>query len=95
MPDYSKTIIYKLINYDFPELIYVGSTTNFTKRKQQHKWATLNNKNEQHHRKVYETIRKNGGEFWLVSSTCGLKCRDSRHECSSNLYLELMRKYKG
>jgi len=37
MPDYAKTIIYKLINYDYPDLVYVGSTTNFTKRKQGHK----------------------------------------------------------
>ena len=45
MPDYSKTIIYKLINYDYPELVYVGSTTNFTKRKQQHKCGCSNNTN--------------------------------------------------
>ena len=33
MPDYAKTVIYKLINYDYPDLVYVGSTTKFTKRK--------------------------------------------------------------
>jgi predicted GIY-YIG superfamily endonuclease len=46
MPDYAKTIIYKLINYDYPELVYVGSTTNFTKRKQKHKVSCLNEKNK-------------------------------------------------
>ena len=44
MPDYTKTIIYKLINYDYPDLVYVGSTTNFTKRKQGHKERCLNDK---------------------------------------------------
>ena len=42
MPDYAKTLIYKLINYDYPDLVYVGSTTNFTKRKQHHKERCLN-----------------------------------------------------
>jgi hypothetical protein len=37
MPDYAKTIIYKLVNYDYPELVYVGSTTKFTNRKRHHK----------------------------------------------------------
>ena len=42
MPNYDKTVIYKLINYDYPDLVYVGSTTNFTKRKQHHKECCLN-----------------------------------------------------
>ena len=37
MPNYQNTIIYKLINYDCPEHVYVGSTTNWVKRKQHHK----------------------------------------------------------
>ena len=47
MPNYDKTIIYKIVNYDFPHLVYVGSTTNFTKRKQHHKegCSNLTNKN--------------------------------------------------
>ena len=65
MPDYTKTIIYKLINYDFPELVYVGSTTNFTKRKYNHKNAVFNDKNKGHHLKLYVSIRENGGwESW-------------------------------
>ena len=46
MPDYTKTTIYKLINYDYPELVYVGSTTNFTKRKQCHKCNCHNEKSK-------------------------------------------------
>ena len=60
MPDYSKTIIYKLINYDYPELVYVGSTTNFTKRKQQHKSRCLNSNEKNYNLKVYVSIREYG-----------------------------------
>jgi predicted GIY-YIG superfamily endonuclease len=61
MPDYTKTIIYKLINYDYPELVYVGSTTNFTKRKQQHKQLCHNEKSKKHNFNVYTNIRENDG----------------------------------
>ena len=65
MPDYSKTIIYKLINYDCPESLYVGSTTNFTKRKQDHKKSSYNEKSKRYNLKLYEIIQKNGGwEHW-------------------------------
>ena len=60
MPDYTKTIIYKLINYDYPDLVYVGSTTNFTKRKQQHKQRCHNEIGENYDYKVYVNIRKIG-----------------------------------
>ena len=48
MPDYSKTLIYKLINYDCPYLVYVGSTTSFVKRKQLHK-SRCTNENVKNH----------------------------------------------
>ena len=67
MPDYAKTIIYKLINYDYPDLVYVGSTTNFTKRKQKHKESCLNEKSKKHNLKVYTNIRENDGwENWSM-----------------------------
>jgi len=73
MPDYAKTIIYKLINYDCPDLVYVGSTTNFTKRKQQHKHDS-----EIKTIKLYETIRKNGGwESWAMIKICDYPCLSS------------------
>ena len=54
--DYSKSVIYKIEHIDKPELVYVGSTTNFTKRKYQHKCA-YNNKNYM----LYQMIRNNNG----------------------------------
>ena len=61
MPDYAKTVIYKLINYDYPDLVYVGSTTNFTKRKQNHKVRCLNPNDKKYNYKVYASIRENDG----------------------------------
>jgi hypothetical protein len=56
MPDYSKTIIYKLCckNLDVKD-IYVGSTCNFTRRKNKHKSDSINSNS-----KVYKFIRDNG-----------------------------------
>ena len=57
MPDYSKCVIYKLCckNLDVKD-IYVGSTCNFTRRKNRHKTDSSNLNS-----KVYKFIRDNGG----------------------------------
>ena len=79
MPNYTKTIIYKLINYDYPELVYVGSTTNFTKRKQNHKERCLNEKNKNHNLKVYVSIRDyDGWENWNMIKICDYPCYNRR-----------------
>ena len=55
---YSNTIIYKLFCNDISVTdVYVGHTTNFIKRKYQHKILCISNKNL----KIYDIIRKNGG----------------------------------
>lgn len=56
MPDYSKTVIYKIQHKDNQELVYVGSTTNYYIREIHHK--SLSTKKSQ---KVYKMIRENGG----------------------------------
>jgi hypothetical protein len=55
MPDYSKGLIYTIRTRDG---LYVGSTTNFTKRKYQHK-----NNIKSRNYKLYKTIRENDGEW--------------------------------
>ena len=60
MPDYSKTVIYKIQHEDNESLVYIGSTTDFTKRKCQHK-SRCNNPNNKYHLKLYTMIRDNGG----------------------------------
>ena len=59
--DYSKSIIYKIEHIDKPELLYVGSTTNFTKRKYHHKNTCNNINHKQYNLKLYQMIRNNGG----------------------------------
>lgn len=60
--DYSKTIIYKIVSNDLNITdVYVGSTTDFTRRKNQHK-SSCNNINDKHYNfKLYQFIRANGG----------------------------------
>ena len=79
MPDYAKTIIYKLVNYDYPDLVYVGSTTNFTKRKQHHKNRCLNEKGKKYNLKVYKMIREyDGWENWSMIKICDYPCKNRR-----------------
>jgi len=63
MPDFSKTIIYKIVHKDDlnDENIYVGHTTNLKKRKQQHKENCSKSNNKHYNLKQYEFIRNNGG----------------------------------
>ena len=58
--DYSKTIIYKIQSIDNPELLYVGSTTDFTKRKYAHKSCCNNPNLTGYNYKLYQMIRENG-----------------------------------
>ena len=79
MPDYTKIIIYKLVNYDYPDLVYVGSTTNFTKRKQHHKNRCLNEKGKKYNLKVYKMIREyDGWENWSMIKICDYPCKNRR-----------------
>jgi hypothetical protein len=61
--DYSKSVIYKIQHLINQELLYVGSTTNFTKRKASHKERCNNEKewNKKYNLKIYKMIRDNGG----------------------------------
>jgi hypothetical protein len=60
--DYSRTIIYKIVCNDVNvKDLYVGSTTNFIQRKNQHK-SNCNNITTKHYNYyVYDFIRNNGG----------------------------------
>jgi hypothetical protein len=73
--DYSNTIIYKIYCKDpIVNDIYVGHTTNFTKRKYSHKIECNNLKN---HIKIYDTIRQNGGWVnWDMVEIAKYNCKD-------------------
>ena len=77
--DYSNTSIYKLEHEDNEDLIYVGSTTDFIRRKACHKSRCNNPNSKAYNRKVYQMIRDNGG--WECFKMVELKkfpCNDSR-----------------
>jgi len=84
MPDYSKTIIYKLCCKDTEITdIYIGSTVNFKLRKCAHK-SRYNNENDiNNNLKVYQFIRENGGwENWTMIMI------NEFHECQNKLQKE-------
>ncbi len=60
--DYTNAIIYKICCKDINITeIYIGSTTNFTKRKSCHKTACNNDKSKEYNKYKYQFIRQNGG----------------------------------
>lgn len=60
--DYSKVVIYHFICQDPTQLArYVGSTTNYIKRKAQHKVICHKADHKDYHKPLYQTIRDNGG----------------------------------
>jgi hypothetical protein len=79
--DYTKIIIYKLVNkedYDNAN-IYIGSTTDFRRRKNQHKQYCNNQKNIAYNTKKYQYIRENGGwDIWNMIEIEKYPCNDKR-----------------
>jgi len=59
--DYQKSVIYKIQHIENLELLYIGSTTNFNKRKQYHKENCNTITNKKYNFLVYKMIRDNGG----------------------------------
>jgi hypothetical protein len=76
--DYSKTVIYKIEHNVDKSLVYVGSTTDFTIRKNRHK-TNCGSKNKVHKYKLYVMIRENGGwESFQMLEIKKFPCNDSR-----------------
>ena len=77
--DYSKTVIYKIVCKDLNITeLYVGHTTDFTRRKCEHKTCCNNEKSKHHNYKVYQLIRDNGGwDNWNMIEIEKSLCSDS------------------
>jgi len=60
MVNYQNGMIYK-IAHKYSPYVYIGSTTNFNRRKSQHKESCNNEKSNSYNIKVYQTIRELGG----------------------------------
>ncbi len=77
--DYSKCCIYKIEHIDDESLVYVGHTTNFDKRKTQHKINCYNDKQKPYNSKVYQMIRENGDwEMFKMIEVEKYPCNDRR-----------------
>jgi hypothetical protein len=77
--DYSKTVIYKIQHIDKDELLYVGSTTDFRRRKNTHKQSCKRGTI-----KLYEMIRDNGGwemfNMVIIKEFCCENAEQARRE---------------
>jgi hypothetical protein len=83
--DYSNTTFYKLCCKDINVTdIYVEHTTNFTKRKNQHKLNSCNIKSKGYNYYVYQFIRNNGGwGNWDMIEIEKRECSDLNEACRS------------
>jgi hypothetical protein len=78
--DYSRTVIYiiKCKNNNITEE-YIGSTTDFIKRKNCHKSICNNEKSKLYNLKIYNFIRENGGwDNWAMIELEKYPCNDKR-----------------
>lgn len=74
--NYQKSIIYKIVCKDLNiNDCYIGSTTNFIKRRCQHKSSCKNKNDNAYNRKVYKFIRENGDwQNWDMIPIEDYKC---------------------
>ena len=86
--DYSKTLIYKIVCNDLNvKDLYVGSTTDFRKRKTRHK-SDCNNQNSKKYKfNVYQFIRDNGGfDNWTMVLVEKYPCETSLEKLKRERY---------
>ena len=77
--DYSKCCIYKIEHFENESLVYVGHTTNFSKRKGQHKSNCMNENGKAFNLKLYQMIRGNGGwDCFKMIEVEKYPCKDKR-----------------
>ena len=92
--NYESTIIYKIQHLDDESLLYVGHTTDFTKRKSSHKANLKNTNNKAYNFKVYQMIRDHGGwEMFNMTEIKALSC-SCRREAEAEVY-RVMREMKA
>jgi hypothetical protein len=86
--EYSKTIIYKLCCLDQSiNDIYIGHTTDFTKRKCSHKLNCNNENNKDYNCYVYQFIRKHGGwDNWNMIQIEEYPCNNKREAEARETY---------
>ena len=95
MPYYQNSVIYKLCHQDDLENknIYIGSTTNFTRRKHAHKSAHNNENKKEYNYPIYKFIRDNGGwDEWQMIPIEVFPCNDKKElEVKERHHIELLK----
>ena len=92
--DYNNTIIYKIEHIEKDDLIYVGHTTNWDRRKYQHKKCCNNENNSKHNLKLYKMMRENGGwEMFVMVEVEKYPCLDRRE--ADKRETEIMKELKS
>jgi len=83
MVNYNKSTIYKLCCNDLEiKEIYIGSTTNFNKRRNAHKTDCNNEKSKNYNLYVYQFIRSNGCfQNWSMVEIELFNARDKKNLC--------------
>ena len=77
--DYNNTIIYKIEHIDKDDLVYVGHTTNWDRRKYSHKSCCNNENTSKHNLKLYKMMRDNGGwNMFRMIEVEKYPCKDKR-----------------
>jgi predicted GIY-YIG superfamily endonuclease len=92
--DYSKCCIYKIEHLEDDNLLYVGLTTNFNKRKGKHKSICKNEKDKNYNLKLYQMIRGNGGwDMFRMIEIEKYPCQDKRE--AEKRETEIMKELKS
>jgi hypothetical protein len=95
MPKYENGIIYKLCHCNDleNENIYIGSTTNFRRRKWDHKNNCNNENSKDFNYPVYQFIRENGGwDEWKMIPIEKYPCNDKKElEVRENYHIQLLK----
>ena len=86
--NYDNTIIYKLVCRDLSvKDVYVGHTTDFKNRKNQHKNSCNNEKAKDYSNRKYEFIREHGGwKNWEMVEIEKFPCKDSNEATARERY---------
>ena len=86
--DYNNTIIYKIICKDLSITYnYTGHTTDFRKRKTDHKTNCNCEKSKKNDLKLYTTIRENGGwDNWEMIEIEKFPCKDGNEARARERY---------
>ena len=78
MNKYEKFIIYKIYQNDDPSMLYIGSTTNLSRRKSQHKKNTYNKVSKKYHTPLYSYIRQFGWDKFTIEILEKFPCENKK-----------------